>query len=433
VGGNGRPKGFPTAPVPASWAIAEVDKVLGLTQEISSEDDAGSGEAQSAPPLLPDYGGACISSLSAALAARGEAEVPQWLPRVCVGARQVVLLVLDGIGWEQLQRGAALAPTLCSGEGGPVTSVVPTTTATALTSITTGLVPAEHGVVGYRLRVGWPAAHSTPGANRRGSLQSSSDEILNVLRWTTSHGDARCAIHPGRFQPVVAFGGSPATAVTRNEFSATGFTASHLGGTRLVGWSVPSTLVVEVRKLLRAGERFVYAYYDGLDKVAHAKGLGEHYSEELKAVDRLIGDLLEALPEEAALVVTSDHGQVEVGDAARQLDPAVFAHLQLVSGEGRFRWLHARPGEHVDLLEAAKEAHGDEAWVMTREQIVTDGWFGGPLRAEISSRLGDVALVARRAVAFLDPADTGETRLAARHGSLSAAEMQVPLLAWAAP
>jgi hypothetical protein len=101
-----------------------------------------------------------------------------------------------------------------------------------------------------------------------------------------------------------------------------------------------------------------------------------------------------------------------------------------LSGEGRFRWFHARPGAERDLEAAAHEFHADCAWVLNREQMIDEGWFGGPLSAEAASRLGDVALVARTAVAFLDPADTGETRLAARHGSLTSAEMQVPLLAF---
>ena len=57
-----------------------------------------------------------------------------------------------------------------------------------------------------------------------------------------------------------------------------------------------------MRRLLAAGEPFVYAYYDGLDKVAHEHGLGEHYAEELRIVDRLVGDLIEVLPPGAVLV-----------------------------------------------------------------------------------------------------------------------------------
>ncbi len=364
-------------------------------------------------PLLPDYGGACISSVAEALSARNGDAPADWLPGPAVGARQVVLLVLDGLGWEQLREARSTAPTLSSGEGGAITSVVPTTTATALTSITTGLVPAQHGVVGYRLRF--------------------DDDVLNVLKWRSAGRDMRRLLPAARFQPATPFGGARPPAVTRSEFASTGFTALHLGGTRLVGWGVPSSLVVHVRSLLEGGEEFVYAYYDGLDKVAHAHGLGAFYEAELRCVDRLIGDLIEVLPPGAVLVMTSDHGQVEVGPAVRMIDAEVFELIELVSGEGRFRWLHARNGAEKDLIQAAVEAHGSEAWARTKEEIVEGGWFGGPLDSEVSRRLGDVALVAREPVAFLDPADTGETRLAARHGSLTSSEMYVPLLAWRAP
>ena len=114
--------------------------------------------------------------------------------------------------------------------GGPITSVVPTTTATALTSIALGVDPAAHGVVGYRVRVAGPS-----GA-----------EVLNVLRWRTSSGDARPFVPPTEFQPTPAFGGRSIPVVTRSEFLSTGFTAAHLGGGRHIGWMLPSALVVEV-------------------------------------------------------------------------------------------------------------------------------------------------------------------------------------------
>jgi len=369
-----------------------------------------------AAPVLPDYGGACLSSVVPALSA-GDDAVPSWLPEPVRGARQVVLLALDGLGWRQLRQESAQAPTLCSGSGGPATSVVPTTTATALTSLTTGRVPAEHGVVGYRIVLG---------------ADGTGPEVMNVLRWETPAGDARRRYPASELQPWPAFGRAGVPAVTRAEFAQTGFTAAHLRGARLVGWRVPSTLVVEVRRLLAEGAPLVYVYYDGLDKVAHEFGLGDHYRAEMKTADRLVADLLETLPSGSALLVTSDHGQVEVGMSVRLPGPELMEAVSLMSGEGRFRWLHARPGAADDLLKAAEEAHGDEAWVRTRQQVVDDGWFGGALPPALGARLGDVALVARSPVAFLDPADTGETRLLARHGSLTEAEMLVPLLGWAA-
>ena len=365
------------------------------------------------PLVVPDYAGACVANvLPAALAA--PAEAPGWLPAAARGAPQVVLLVLDGLGWEQLRERPHLAPNLSGMAGGPITTVAPSTTAAALCSITLGCPPARHGVLGYRLRV-------------------AGSGVLNVLRWRTAEGDARAAVPPEAFQPVAAFGGQPVPVVTRAEFATTGFSVAHLAGARLVGWRVSSSIAVEVGRLLRGGERLVYAYYDGVDKVAHEYGFGDHYDAEVRAADRLVGELADVLPPDAALVVTSDHGQVEVGDACLQLDAEVMQEVDLLSGEARFRWLHVPPGGDdravARTAKRAEAAYGDLAWVRTREEVLDEGWFGGPVPEPFASRLGDVALVAREPVAFVDPADTGPVRLRCRHGSLTPAEMLVPLLA----
>src|SRR5690606_565931 len=102
---------------------------------------------------------------------------------------------------------------------------------------------------------------------------------------------------------------------------------------------------------------FVYAYYDGIDKVAHEYGLGEHYDGELAAVDLLVNHLLSTIPPGAALILTADHGQVEVGDNLVVLDDEVLARTAFQSGEGRFRWLHAKPGQAGELLEATVKAY----------------------------------------------------------------------------
>jgi hypothetical protein len=111
------------------------------------------------------------------------------------------------------------------------------------------------------------------------------------------------------------------------------------------------------------------------------------------------------------------------------LAPEVMGAASLLSGEGRFRWLHARPGLEGRLLETARELYCRQAWVRTREEAVDEGWFGGPLSSDARTRLGDIVLAPFEPVAFLDPADVGEVKLRSRHGSLTSAEMLVPLLA----
>ena len=253
-------------------------------------------------------------------------------------------------------------------------------------------------------------------------------EVLNVLRWATPAGDARQSIPPAKMQVASPFLGERPPVVTRAEYKTSGFTGVHIDPARFCGYRTLATLEAEVERYLRRSEPFVYAYYDGLDKVAHEYGLGEHYDAELSWLDVLVDRLLSRLPRGAALVVTADHGQVEVLDPPIALSADVLSNCSMQSGEGRFRWLHARAGRGRDLFDAAVAHHADDAWVVTRDEMVEAGWFGPMVTEASKARLGDVALVARRDVAFHDPLDTGPYSLVGRHGSVTRAEMLVPLL-----
>jgi hypothetical protein len=73
--------------------------------------------------------------------------------------------------------------------------------------------------------------------------------------------------------------------------------------------------------------------------------------------------------------------------------------------------------------------HGDVAWVMSRQELIDGGWFGPVVSPPVAARFGDVALMAKAPVSFVDAADSGPYPLVCRHGSLTSAEMLVPLLA----
>jgi hypothetical protein len=362
-------------------------------------------------PLLPDYAGACVRGIVPALLGPGDwrASLPAWMPAPVGAAEQVVMLVLDGLGWEQFDVHRDLLPTLAALSGGPITTVAPSTTATALSSIATGLTPAEHGLLGYRMLLG--------------------GEVLNLLRWTSPFGDRRRAHPPHDVQPFAAFLGHHVPVVSPSELQGSAFTEGHLHGSRPVGYRATSAIAVEVGQLLRAGEPFVYAYYGGIDKTAHERGFGGFYDAELRAADRLVGDLLDVLPPGAVLLLTADHGQVDVGENIIQPTPDLLDMVTMQSGEGRFRWWHARHGSADDLAKATAERYEDIAWVVTRDEVIDEHWFGPSIAAPIAARLGDVALVPFAPVSFHDPADTGPFPLVCRHGSLTPAEMLVPLLA----
>jgi predicted AlkP superfamily pyrophosphatase or phosphodiesterase len=359
-------------------------------------------------PILPEYNGANVRGIIPALVGARVRPLPAWLPKELSTATQVVVLVIDGLGWEQLQARISVAPVLSQMQGRKITTVAPSTTATALTSISTGLTPGEHGLVGYRMEA--------------------SGETLNVLRWHTERGDARRNLIPRDTQPFIPFLGEGPPVITRAELEGSAFTEAHLRGSPMHGWRCLSSIAVEIGRQLRAGQKFVYSYYDGIDKIAHERGFGEFYDAELSLVDRLVADVQAQLPPGAALVVTADHGQVMVEDRTVKIAPEVLRSTRSLSGEGRFRWLHAKPGTQADLLALAEQHHAHHAWVISRERAIAEGWFGPVVSPPVAARYGDVALVPFEPISFYDPADTGPFQLVCRHGSLTSAEMYVPLL-----
>lgn len=355
--------------------------------------------------VKPDYSGPNVVGVVPALLGVRPVE---WMPAPVAGARATVLLVLDGLGWQALQRFPQELAELRAFDGGSITTVVPSTTPAALTSITTGTPPSRHAITGFRIR------------HEKG--------VLNAIRWQLADGGR--PPEPEHVQKERVFCGRAVPVVTKAMFRTTGFTAAHMGGVDFHGWQTASVLVEEVRGLVAGGAPFVYAYYSGVDEVAHAHGLHTgFFPAELRATDRLVGDLLDALPADCALVVTADHGQVEVGpDGWRTLAP-LHELVDTYAGDGRFRHLHAKPGRAGELHGAAAELCGRDARVFRREELLDEGWLGPDPVPATYRRVGDVVLAALGPVGYVDPTLPYEAKLIAAHGSITAAEVEVPLVA----
>jgi hypothetical protein len=352
-------------------------------------------------PVRPDYEGGGITNLI-----RGLQSKAAWVPEAARNADSVVLLILDGLGHEEITRRRALLPNISQLEGAPITSVVPSTTPTALSSISTGLAPSEHGIIGYRMWLG--------------------RNVLNVIRWAMQGQDPP---EPEELQPREAFNGQSLPVVSRAQFRDSKFSSLLYRGAAFHGYFTTSGLVERCRLLVEAGERFIYAYYDGPDLVAHVHGMKDgFFASELEFCDRLVGELLASLPSSTALVVTADHGHVHFEERI-ELD-ALNKMCTAQSGESRFRYLHAREGVADELFSAASELFSSKAWCFTRDQLIDESWLGPQAPSpEVRRRIGDVILAAREPIGFVDPANPGEGLLQSGHGSLTPDEMLVPLLA----
>lgn len=357
-------------------------------------------------PIRPDYDGPCIAGVVPALLSESR---PEWFPAMAREAEKIVLLLLDGLGWADYERFGDRLPTLSNLDASRITSVVPSSTASALTSVTTGLAPSQHGLVGYRMRVG--------------------PDLLNVLGWFFPAGGE--PPDPETLQPAPGFLGRQIKVVTRSQFVKSGFSLAHMRGSRMIGWRTTSTLIEHCRRLARSNDPLVYVYYDGIDMVAHQYGLkNEFFERELIAADRLTSEVLDVMPESSVLLVASDHGQVHLERKNWiALDPCD-RFVSAYGGDGRFRFLYSKDGMEKDLMTAAEDHLGDKAWVFSRERLVDEEWLGPKPEPWVEDRIPHIALAAAlQNVAFIDPTNPLEVNLVSGHGSLTAEEMWVPLLA----
>jgi hypothetical protein len=223
--------------------------------------------------------------------------------------------------------------------------------------------------------------------------------------------------------------------VNRPEFNDSGLTRAAFRGGRYVGASDSDVLAEQIIDIARraTGRTLIYGYDPDVDKCGHLYGLGSvPWQRAVADVDHLATVLLERLPRSAALVVTADHGQINVPAEHRfdlDADPRLRAGVAIVAGEARVRYLHTEPGAVDDVLAAWRDVLADAAIVMPREQAVAEGWFG-PVSDEHLQRIGDVVAVCTGDYAVLatesDPPMVAN--LIAFHGSATLAEMSVPLL-----
>ena len=340
--------------------------------------------------------------------------------------RAAGLLLVDGLGSAQLRRYAADAPFLAGlPDAGPLTAGFPSSTATSLTSLGTGLPPGAHGMVGITMRV---------GSGRRSTL-------LHTLHWTDPRTnpavDLRESFPPEGIQagPTAferAAGARVAvTVVSARRFKNSGLTRAALRGGTFRGVIALGDLAAEMITALRKpGLRLVYGYHADLDALGHEHGPGSlPWRMQLAAVDRLAALVAAELPSDALLVVTGDHGMVTVDrrfDA--DTDPDLQRDVDLVGGDPRSRLVYARRGAAADVLATWQAVLGDAALVVSGEQALAERWFG-PTSTRFADRIGDVVAVARGGTAVIrSVAEPGLSVLPGQHGALSAEEQWVPLL-----
>ena len=366
--------------------------------------------------LQPAYGDRSLGDVVPAVAAALGLDVddrPGGL--VLPDAAAYVVFLVDGLGARLLERYAHAAPFLASllADQEPGTAGVPSTTATSLTSLGTGLPPGAHGLVGFTSRV--------PGTGK----------LLNALLWDKDVDPLEWQPNSTAFTRLHDLGGT-ATVVNKREFRGSGLTVAAHRGAEYIGADKVGERIAAAVATSAERQSLTYLYDGDLDWTGHKYGVASsQWLQQLSMVDAEAEQLREALPPHVRLVVVADHGMVDSPTESRvDVDehPDLRAGVALLGGEARFRHLYCQGGAVADVVAAWREQLGPRADVLTREEAVGRGWFGA-VTPSVLPRLGDVVVASHGDTAILSTADFPyEATLVGLHGSLTPDEMLIPML-----
>ena len=381
----------------------------------------------------PDYGGGSIvnlmNSLVSGLGGRATGYPPLRTldPARVAAARRVVLLVIDGLGYEFLV-GHAAGGALRAGLAGPIDSVFPPTTATAITTFLTALAPRQHGLTGWY------------------TYLREAGTVATVLPYTTRYG--RLSLAGARVSAAALYGLTP--VFDRLRVPSTAVLPAHIADSEvsraLAGRAIRSayrSLAGLFRRTLEAvrrapGRTFVYAYWAEMDSLAHRHGVASaQVAAHLAELDTRFAAFLAALAgTDTLLLVTADHGFVDVPPARRlrlEDSPDLADALVLpLCGEPRTAYCYLHPQRAERFAEEVAVHLGTAAEARPSHALIEADWFGvGDTHPRLAERVGHWTLLMGDGYALTDRL-VGERPcpMVGFHGGTTSAEMRVPLMIW---
>jgi hypothetical protein len=338
-------------------------------------------------------------------------------PLGLAGVTHVLVVVVDGLGAEALAARAGHARTLAGAlnRRSRIATGCPTTTAAALTTIATGTDPGEHGIVGYTV------------------LDPDADRVVNQLHgFDDGELPAGWQRSPTVFSRATA-AGVRAYAAGPRHYADSGFTRAVLTGAEYLGARrIEQRFETALDALMAGGPSIGYLYIPELDQVAHASGWSSAaWTEALESLDAAVAEATRRLGPGTAMLVTADHGILDVPPDRQVLVdelPGLLDDVRHLAGEPRMLQLHLQHGVDGSAVAALwADRLGRAADVRTRDAAIADGWFG-TVDPVVAPRIGDVLVAARSRAAFYDGRIGTGRGMVGQHGAWTDAERIVPLL-----
>ena len=332
-------------------------------------------------------------------------------------APRAVVVLVDGLGHDLLLQRSGHAPFLRErlATAHRVACGFPTTTATSMGSFGTGLPPGAHGLVGMQV------------------LDPQSDRLVNELSWEDGPDPRSWQPHGTVFEAAVN-AGVEVTMVGPRYFEGSGLTTAALRGARFTAARALDERVTAAVSAVRATPKaLVYLYWGDVDKVGHVHGCESwQWGDAVESVDGALASLVGQVPDDTLVVVTADHGMVDIAHENR-LDlidePDLMAGVRHLGGEPRCIQLYTLDGATDDVAAVWRERVGDRARVLPRDQVIAEGWFG-PVEERVAGRIGDIVVAMNDSFAVVHSGLMRPelVRLLGLHGSTSDVELAVPVI-----
>lgn len=329
-------------------------------------------------------------------------------------SRRVVVLLVDGLGYQALENHRDLLPSVAFAENSALQTAFPTTTPTGLATLGTGALPGHHGFVG--------ASFWLPDL----------DEELHPLHWGSVPLPDIVQPEPTIFQRATG-AGVECVSIGPAAYAGSGLTKSVLRGSRYVAAeSVTDRLdaLANEWSSSKSATHLTYMYWAPLDRIGHEYGVAsDQWCFALQPVDELIRGVRGLMHPGDTLVITADHGMVNVLPENRinvDVERGLWTGVETMLGEPRMRHLYLANRDSVEDVQMTWQAFlGERADVVRREQIATNLW--GPLEPGIEDRAGDLMIIARERFSLTSPSrDARVSGLIGQHGALTEDELLVP-------
>jgi len=329
--------------------------------------------------------------------------------------KSICVILIDGLGAHNLAKAAGHARFLNSQTSATAACWFPATTSASITSFATGKHPADIGFIGYQVFV------------------KNTEQPMNLLSgWKDYVSGASYQDQPTISELSVEAGISFHT-VAPSSYEASGFTGATMRGTIYHGKDRIEQRFTTAHKLLSDSEpKIVYLYIPELDQIAHSNGSeSTAWLNQLEEVDSLVSDLVRALPKQAGVVLTADHGVIDIRfDSHVFLDELLSTdEVHFVGGDTRAPFIYLKPGIEITKIRSQlEEALGSVAYVVSTQDLVNAGYW--KLSEKSADVYPDLVLIARKEVAFYHRAFAkGKSlEMIGHHGALTAQEMSIPLI-----